>query len=196
MKRVLLALAAVAMMASSASAQVDIFYSTSGTDAFAGNSLNLTLGDTGSIFVWVTNNDAAVIDGLGIDMLSSDVNVLEATSHTINDPGTRWLSSNEGDLGDLVTDSVAIALVGLNGDGIANDGTPVLHSEIQFEATALGSTELTIIENADAISVSGNAPASLNFGTANITVNAVPEPGSAILLAGLIGGVVMRRRRS
>lgn len=197
MKRFLLSLIALVMLAGSANAQVDIFYSTSNTDSNAGTSLDLNLGDTGSIFVWVANNDAAAMDGLGIDMLSSDAAILEAFAHTINDPGGRWLNSNPGDLGDLATNTVSIALIGLSGTGIANDGNAVLHSEIQFDATAIGSTTLSIAENANAISISGNAPQSINFGTASVNViNAVPEPSSLMVIGALAIGTIVRRRRS
>ena len=196
MKRLILGLVAMVMLQGVASAQIDIFYSTSDTDANAGSSLDLFLGDTGSIYVWVTNDDLDVIDGLGIDMLSSNASILEATAHNISDGGGRWLSSNEGDLGDLVTDSVSIALIGIGGDGIANDGNAVLYSEIVFEATELGTTELSIVENSNAISVSGDAPQSINFGGATVNVSAVPEPSGALVCAGVFLATYLRRRRS
>ena len=196
MKKCILSLVALFLMVGSAQAQLDIFYSTSGTDANAGTELNLFEGDSASIFVWVRNGDAAAMDGLGIDMISSDASILEGTAHTIANPNNRWAQANEGDLGDLVTGSVSIALIGFGSNGIANDGEAVLHSEIAFDATAVGSTNLSIAENAGAISISGNAPNSVNFGTATVNVSVVPEPASGLVAAGVLGLAVLRRRRS
>ncbi len=185
-----------ALACNSATAQLDIIFSISDIDSNAGSELDLVLGSSGSMYVWVTNNDLDVLDGVGIDLLSSDTSILEATSHDIGNPSSRWSAVDGGDLGDLATDTIAFALVGLGANGITNDGSTVLFSEVRFDATALGETELSIVENANAISILGSDAQSINFGTARVSVSAVPEPSSFMVLA-LVGGMVgLRRRRS
>lgn len=199
MKRIILIVLAVFLTASTANAQVDIFYSTSNSDSNAGSDLELSLGDSGSMYVWVTNNDGAVIDGMGVDFLSSDASVLEATGFSVDNSGGFWTNDSGGSnlvLGDLVTNQVSIALPGLSGTGQPNDGTAYLYGQIDFDTTALGTTDLSIAENSFLISVSGNSPQSVNFGNGSVTVvNAIPEPSSVLVLAGLLGGVLLRRRR-
>ncbi len=195
MKKLFLVLAfALCACTNQANAQIDLFYSVSDTDVNAGSDLNMFLGDTASIYLWVVNNDQGAIDGLGLDMFSDDPAVLEATAHIINEPAGRWAATSPGNLGDLVTDSNAFALIGFGSNGIANDGVATLHSEIVFEATELGFTNLSIAENSNLISVSGNAPQSVFFGSGSVSVAQIPEPGSMIVMSA-IGLVVLTRRQ-
>jgi hypothetical protein len=196
MKKLFLVLAfALCVCTSQAQAQIDLLYSTSDSDAFAGSDLNMFLGESASMFVWVINDDLAAIDGLGIDLLSDNAAVLEATAHNINEPAGRWAATQAGTLGDLAIDTNAFALIGFGSDGIANDGIATLHSEIVFDATDLGFTNLSIAENSNLISVTGNAPQSVNFGTGTVTVAQIPEPGSLIVVSAIGLMVVTRRNR-
>lgn len=181
-------------VASRAEAQIDVLFSISDTDMNAGTSLDLALGETGSMYLWVVNNDAAAIDGLGLDIFSDAPSVLEAVSHTIEEPAGRWAATSPGDLGDLVTNTNAFALIGFGSNGIANDGVGTLHSEIMFDATANGIAGLSLAENSNLISVSGNAPNSVNFGSGRVSVSAIPEPGSMIVIS-MLGIVAATRRR-
>lgn len=196
MKKLFVFLALAVWASSSAHAQVDVLFSTSDTDMNAGTTLDVILGESGSMYLWVINNDAAAIDGLGLDVLSSNAAALEATAHNIANPTNpnRWAATAEGDLGDLVLNSNAFALIGFGSDGIANDGVGVFHSQVVFTATELGTTDLSVAENSNLISVTGNAPNSVNFGTGTVNVVPIPEPGS--LMAGVFGlGLLYSRRR-
>ena len=83
-KFILSGLMVLALGVANVNAQVDIFFSTSAVDANAGSVLDLAnVGDSGSLYVWVTNNDSAAVDGLGIDILSADASILEGVSHNI-----------------------------------------------------------------------------------------------------------------
>jgi hypothetical protein len=202
MKKIVFTLLFLCLAASQA--QADIVFSTSGTDANAGTNLNVEVGQSASMFVWVSTNAGFTINGLNINILSSEADVLQATSHLIANPGgTRWNASAPGTLGDLATNVNAIALfapAGLSTTGL-NDF--VLFSEVQFDATALGTTNLSFTQGANSVTYRGvqgqtawsqwNAPGT---GTVNV-ISAIPEPSSAAVLGLLsIGGLALRRRRS
>ena len=192
--------AAMALTASQASAAV--VFSSSNTDANAGADLNILAGDSASMYVWVINDLGGTIDGLSLSILSSDEAILEATAHNIFNPDNRWLNNpmlnapNPGTLGDLVLDSNAAQF--LTETGIVN-GTTVLHSEIVFDATAIGETELTFaIGNRD-ITVDGVAVDEAGvggFGLGRVVVSAVPEPAAfSVMFAATACGMMRRRRR-
>lgn len=192
-----LAIAAMVSLTSAAQAQVDVFFSTSNTDANAGSIIDLSnVGESASLFVWVNNNDIGVMDGLSLDILSSNASIVEGTAHIIDNPSNRWTATDEGTLGDLVDDSNAFALVGFGANGLTNDNSPVFHSEIQFDATELGTTQLSFAEGNNTISIAGAAPQSVNFGTATINVSSVPEPNSIVLGLGVLGLSMIRRKRT
>ena len=69
-----------------------------------------------------------------------------------------------------------------------------MFARVDFVAVAEGDTslnavagEIGIVHNANAISPS--------FGAANFTVTSIPEPTSAMLFAGGMFGLIVRRRR-
>lgn len=191
-------LAALMVIGMASASQAAVILSTSATDANAGTSLELQVGQTGSIYTWISTNAGQTFTGVGIDILSSAADVLEATAHNINNPGNRWLNVAAGDLGDLVTGSNAIALVGFAGDGLSTSGQDdfTLHSEIVFTATAIGQTQLTITPNNNGIGdLTGDVTGSVTFGSGAVNVTAVPEPSSLCLLGGLFGLGVLRRKR-
>ncbi len=204
MKKVLfVALAICCFAVSTATAQVDVFFSTSSTDPFAGTVLELMDGGSGSLFVWVTNSDASgnPIDGLDLDILGAGSNSLTADLWTVEEPAGRWAAAGLGTLGSspglLVDNSNAIALVGLGSNGIAN-GDTVWHGTLDLTANGIGSSELTFAEGQFGISVLGQAPASVNFGSASVNVGggAIPEPSALALVGAIFGGTFLRRRRA
>ena len=179
----------------------DIIFSKSNSDPGAGTNVSLGLGDVGSLFVWVSTNPGQTINGLSLDIISDVPSILEATNHIISNPSGRWSNVNSGILGDLVDDSNAFVLFG---DGIATTGLTdfTLHSEVQFVATEIGTTELSFAEGSNLITdtVSSESIAdSIEMGSGSVKVS-VPEPGAFALL-GLVGvfcavGVsVIRMRR-
>lgn len=198
MKRVVFSLAMLlSLMAAPAMAAVQ--FSTSGTDANQGNSLSLQVGQTGSMFVWISTDQGQTVAGIGMDILSSDANVLEGTAYNIANPNNRWLAPNAGTVGDLVTGSNAFALPGISGTGLGTNGQAdfQLFSEIQFNATAAGATNLSLQINGNGFGDSTGADlAGTVAGVAgNVSVSAVPEPSSMALLAMAAGGACLRRRR-
>ncbi len=186
------------------SARADIVFSTSATDAFAGSDLVMNNGTSSSMFVWVSTEPGQTLAGISIDILSSDAAILQATSHEVFDPeGDRWFTTDSGDLGDLVDDGLGLALIGLNGEGISTGdlGTFTLFSEVQFQATGVGTTGLSFDFGSQGISDGDTSfgPGDITFGTGSVSsLTAVPEPGSfAVLgLAGLGMGIYRRRRSS
>lgn len=192
------------IMVSGTDAAVNLRLSTSATDANAGNSLNLQLGQSGSMFVWASTSAGQTITGLSLNIESSDTSTLQATNHTTQNPGnTRWqIPTGEGTLGDLVTGTNSFVLFGQSGLSTANETTFALHSEIQFDATALGTTNLSItrgqfdiVEGAGFVTIPDTE---ITFGTGAVTVasaTVIPEPGSAGLVSLGFGGLLMRFRR-
>lgn len=205
MKKVLfLALSLLCFTASAANA--DIVFSTSATDANAGSDFTFQEGQTGQIYVWVSTEAGQTINGLSLDILSSDANVLEATAHTIENPViianlTRWGGTGAGDLGDLVNDSNAVGLggIGLNTGGLSNF---VLHSTVDVLATGVGTTNLSFAEGNNLITDDqsvGSIADTINFGGGSVTVNAVPEPSTFFALGVAtigFGAYQLRRRRA
>ena len=196
MKRIIFALVVACSFGATANAQIDLFFSTSDSNANAGADLTLTEGATGSMFIWVTNNSGGTIDGLSLDINSSDAGVLEATDHIIDNPGsTRWFATGPGTLGDLVDDSNAFVLITESG---ILDGETVLHSEVAFDVTGLegSTTALSMAEGAFEITVSGVGGQNINFGVGSVSVgSAIPEPGSLAVIGLVTLGMVVRRRR-
>jgi hypothetical protein len=190
----LLAITTILGLAGQASAAVTINFSTSNTDAGAGAELNLGLGETGSMFVWVSSDPGQTLTGIALNIVSDNLNVLQATSYEIENPsGDRWADVNNGTLGDLVSGSQAFALPPFAGDGLATGGDFVLHSTVQFVATELGSTNLSFTLGSNGVGdLNGNVTPEFNTGFVNVT--AVPEPGSFALL-GLIGVAYGYKRR-
>ncbi|QDV65148.1 PEP-CTERM sorting domain-containing protein [Crateriforma conspicua] len=210
-KSILMAIVVIAAVSGRANA-LDITFSTSATDANAGNVLNVAAGSTGNqLYIWANaTGDPNSVEGLGLDVTADNGNLF-ATSHVIenpvfqNIPGLdRWnLAVSNGTLNDsgvLVNDSLGAALPGLGGlafyQGIQNVGGPVLHSVLTFDALGAGTTELGFEKGIGNIAANGQVP-TLNFGSATVNAAAVPAPGSIAGLLSLVatGAIVMRRRR-
>lgn len=204
MVRFLLAAALATFIGStSASAAVSLIFSTSETDAFAGNQLSLIPGDTGSMYIWASTDADTTITGFALNIDSSEPSILQATGHTINNPivfGTfrRWNTPlGAGQLDDLVQNSNAVAItqIGLNTGDL---GTYALHSRVDFSVTGVGVTNLSFSEGAGVFVGSNNTRWSDVTGGSAI-VTAVPEPGSfaALGLAGLgLAGYRRIRRKA
>ncbi|TWT70543.1 hypothetical protein [Crateriforma conspicua] len=194
---------------------VTITFSTSATDANAGNVLSTVPGSTGNqLYIWVdaTGNENG-IEGLGLDITADNCNVV-ATSHVIENPVfqdipglDRWnLAISNGTLNDsgvLVNDSLGAALPGLGGlafyQGIQNGAGPVLHSVLTFDVIGGGTTELGFERGIGNIASNGAVPP-LNFGSAfvgSLAPTPCPAPGSIAGLLSLVatGTVFIRGRR-
>ncbi|MFN7574627.1 MAG: hypothetical protein ACK5SA_06185, partial [Planctomycetota bacterium] len=77
MKKALLFIALVCLF--TGSAQADIKFSTSATNANAGSNLNLIAGQSGSMYVFVSTAAGSILRGVNINILSSNTPVLQAT---------------------------------------------------------------------------------------------------------------------
>jgi hypothetical protein len=198
MKKALLFIALVCLFAGSA--QADIKFSTSATNANAGSNLNLIAGQSGSMYVFVSTAAGSILRAVNINILSSNAPVLQATAHLIENPGARWSNVSAGTLGDLVTNANALDFFGTSGGvGTSGQNDFVLFSTVTFNATAIGTTNLSFTEGSNGVRYRGNVNAWTGWakGTGTVNVSAVPEPNSAIVmgLAALTAGALRRRRR-
>jgi hypothetical protein len=198
MRKILLTVLSLALLSASTSEAAVLQLSTSATDPNAGSSLTLNINDTGSMFVWVAAEDGQTIRAMSIDIASSDLSIIEATDHVVD--ASRWQSAGTGDLNvapdRLVDDSNSVAIT--SGTGIVGN-TLVLHSEVQFTATAIGSTDLQLARGFEGFVDGGfvDIPdTEITYGGGTVNV-AVPEPSAISLLGlGAIAGVMRRRRKA
>lgn len=180
---------------STTEAAVTVRLSVSDVDPLAGTDLSLGLGQTGSLYVWMSTEQNLAIRGVTLDILSSDSSVLEATGHIIFNGDNRWVPAaiSPGILGDLVDEATAAGFTGLS---TASEADFEFFSEVQFTATALGSTAIDFQLGNQGFSDGSNtiAPGSITF--VGGTVTAVPEPGTfaALGLGGLLVGGYRRIR--
>lgn len=203
MKKTLLAVLFFVASICVSTAQADIIFSSSSTDAMAGGDVTVGVGQSGSVFVWVSTAPAQTMTGISFNVLSGVPAVASGVSHSVQNGG-RWSSLQAGTVnsnGNLLHNHRAFYLPGLtNGTGISTGSLDsfVLHSELQFNATSLGTTNLSFTATTAGISflgVGGNQWNNVVKGTGSIT--AVPEPATAlVLLVGATGLLVARRRRS
>ncbi len=203
MKKTVLAVLCFVASICVSTAQADIIFSSSSTDAMAGGDVTVGVGQSGSVFVWVSTEAGQTMTGISFNVLSSLPAIASGVSHSVQNGG-RWSSVQAGTVnsnGNLLNNHRAFYLPGLTqGTGISTSGLNdfVLHSELQFNATSIGTTNLSFTSTTAGISflgVGGNQWNNVVKGTGSIT--AVPEPTSAmVLLLGAAGCLVARRRRS
>ena len=203
-KLITLALVAIASLCCSA-AQADIIFSSSSTDANAGNTVTVQQGQASSIYVWVSTEANQTMTGISFNILADDNTIASGVSHVVENPGPRFSTVQAGSVntsGNILNNHRAFYLPGLtDGTGISTSGLTdfVLHSTLNFNADNLGSTELTFTPTTAGISflgVGGNQWNNVTKGTGIINVTAIPEPTSAlVLLAGSMGLALVRRRR-
>ena len=164
-------------------AQVDIFFSTSATDALAGTELKVEEGTSENLYVWVDNQDSSgnPVDGLPLDISGSGASSLMANTFVILNPiqnfNERWFRTESGILGNspglLIDNSGAASLT----RGIANGVGPVLHGILDVSAVGPGSNSLELAVGNNVISVVGQAPQSVSFGTANVVTFLLGDAG-------------------
>lgn len=191
--------------------QADIIFSSSGTDPLAGGNVTAQVGQSSSVFVWVSTEPTVTISGLSFNILSSNTSVASGVSHQVQNPTSgdpalpRWGSLNNPTFNNANGNILHNHRVFFNptiapGRGISTGGLGnfVLHSQLNFNATQIGTTNLTFTATTAGVSyvgVSGNQWNNVVKGTGSIT--AVPEPASAlVLLLGATGCLIARRRRS
>lgn len=190
------ALAVTTLSVSSARADFNFQFSTSDTDAAAGTDMTMTLGgDNGFLHLWVSTDAGQTMVGASHEILSSNADVVEGVVFNIDNPNDdRWASTEGGTPGDLFAGTQALALPPFAGDGLDTNGDFVLYASMEIAATALGTTEISMQEGGNGFGdLNGSAVADLSS-TANISVVAIPEPGSLVILA-LAGMPLLARRR-
>lgn len=206
--RLALLLAAALLGTATVSAHAaSVQLSTSNTDPTLplDTAITMNVGETATFYVWVTPDAAQTINGLSLDILSSDPSVLEATAFNIFNPilsainQPRWNSVGAGTLGDLVDDSNAVSVSGsqginsnLGGFDPQTDasGENFLHAEVTFQATALGTSTITPAVGGSFIT---DTTGQINPTFLGGTVTVIPEPTSLALLA--LGGMTLAARR-
>ncbi|MGI9428027.1 MAG: hypothetical protein ACR2NM_05175, partial [Bythopirellula sp.] len=179
------------------------FLSSSDTDPLAGMDMTLDNGQTGSYWIWVNpeaggGSGGEAITGLALDVLSSDAAVSEATGVDVSqgfatNGFNRWAESGGTHFGVGSLDDHVINLnaVGLGAQGIGNPlfvgfdenvNGSYLHAQVDFMATAVGMTTLTVQEGSGQITTNTGEPP-LDFAGGTITVMG-PGGGSDPVAAG------------
>lgn len=188
-----------------APARADFIFSTSSVNATFGNVLNLQPGESGSLFVWMSTNPGQTLTGVSFNVLSDQASLLSATGHIVENPGPRWSSVLVGGFntsGNLLNNHRAFYLPGITaGTGLSTTGLDdfLLHSELRFTAGANpGVANLSFTPTSAGVSQlggGGNIWNSIDKGTAQVNVSAIPEPGAlgALAVAGLL--LALRRAR-
>jgi len=202
MKTAFLTTACAASMFTHAASAATISLSSSKEDPNALVDLVLNIGEQADLFVWIQPDDGQSINGIALDVISSEAEVLEALNFVIENPtaglGTvRWDETDNGTLGDLLTESNAVAVnqfgiqqqfAGFD-QGIVVNGN-FLHATLTIQATEEGTTRvLPAVGRREISDTTGVFTPELVGGT----VEVVPEPASAVLIAA--GTLMLARRR-
>ncbi len=198
----------VACGLSATTAQADLIFSTSNTDPLAGTHLEIQEGGSGSLYTWLSTPPGNRTSGVAFSIRESETSIVNASAHAFDNPPGRWLQAAGGSLnsnGNAVHNAQAVTFDSANG-GISSGGLGnfVLLSQIDFVATALGTTNIDFFPHTNSgngiqyFGVSGNQWNNTVKGTASISVvSAIPEPGSfaAMAVLALAGGMIRRRAR-
>ena len=191
------ALAAViaCLSASSVKAQ-EVLVSTSGTDAFAGSDLNIGVGETGFLYIWVNNNSGFSINSFSVDIFG-DSSIASPVSHSVQNDG-QWDNTSDGNLGDLVTDAGALDFSFTGGSLGILDGEVSLFSVLEVVGQTEGTTGVDLALGSNGMTLDyGNANPNPSFGGGSITVgNAIPEPATGLAALAVVGLGLIRRRRA
>lgn len=199
----------------------DFYISFSGMgvgDAATNTVNNLSIGQTGSAFIWV-NDDVSLDTGAFLDISSSAPNVIKFTGGQVFNPdivisgtsiavNTRWSVTNRGTISDnfvnelrgfrVITGTGILPSQAANAGGLLVDSlhdissSAFLFARLDFDVVGSGETTLTIAEG-DGLIVNDGVRLNPTFGSAKIQVASVPEPSSSILLS--IGSVILCARR-
>ncbi len=197
MKKILIALFCLtAALNFNSAAESAVILSTSDTNATAGGNLTLQNGETGKLFIWTSTRPGQTLQALSLNITSTNPSVLQATSSLVYNPAGRWLQTAGGTLGDLVTNQrgATIGAGGINSGALDNY---VLFSEVAFNATAEGLTNINLAIGSSGTSVTTGTTFDATFSGGSVTVTAIPEPGSmaAIGMAGAALAYLRRRRQ-
>lgn len=204
-------------------AQGDFFFTSSQGGANQDQTVNLDVGDSGSLWLYWSTNGPADSDLFGgfIDIFTSNSGVIEFTAaetfdydFTVggNPTGfTRWAGEGFGPSTDFTSDFInELAGFTVTGDGIleANNGSGVFldagytaandgfeFGRVDFNVIGSGTTSVTA-DVGDGQLVSNGQAIDATFTTLTVVAaNSVPEPTSAGLLALGLMGLATRRRR-
>lgn len=207
-----LAASIVAFSASTASA-ANIYLSADapgGANAVGNPALSFEAGDTGSLYVYITEDQKIADGGLALDVMSGTAGVIRFTDVEIFNPhmsappffaADRWdgvsVLEHTDDMLRLNAGQATGAAAGIGADFKTLDNTysngAFAYAKIDFVAVGEGQTDLGLSEGANKIVNGGQQVTGLEFGTASITVTAIPEPASIAMLG--LGAVALLRRK-
>ena len=204
MKRLCYALTLLAAVCSTT--QADIFVGTDLADAQSGSELELNLGSTTTLELWLLGDTDQNIRGISFNWDSDAPGVVNSSSLAIDDVNGRWPLNNLG-LGDptdgsgtgLLLDDVQLATLGtFAGTGVTfTNGDPVRLGTVDISADTVGTANTIFSDGTNGVIDANGSVDGFAAGGRTITVvSAVPEP-SAVALLGMFAGIAaMRRRRS
>jgi hypothetical protein len=189
-----LLLATATLMLAGTSSGARIYFSESDTSSEIFNpTLDLDVGESSVLYIWVIPESEATINGLGLSIRTTDPAVLTLTNHEIFNPENtnvlqpRWNAVGGGtsteDL--LISNSNAVSIAattGLNPDALRVSGDPFavadaegelaayLHSQVDFLAQAVGQADLFLQVGQALITIEGDGLADdVQFGAGDAT---------------------------
>ncbi len=204
MKRLCYALALLVAVCSTS--QADILIGTDLADAQSGTAVDLELGTTTTLEIWLAGDADQNIRAISFNWNSDAAGIVNSSSLVIDDVNGRWPLNNLGQ-GDptaesgtgLLLDDVQLATLGsFAGTGVTfTNGDPVRLGTVDISADNLGTAITNFSDGSNGVLDANGVVDGFAVGgrTFNV-ISAVPEP-SAVALLGMFAGIAtLRRRRS
>lgn len=192
-------------------ARADFVIGTDLVDAQSGTELNLELGTTSTLEIWVLGEESQNIRGVNFNMGSDAPGIVNSSSLLIDDLNNRWPLNNLGGNfpdptddsanGLLVNDAQLATIGAFVGTGVTfTAAEPAVRlGTIDISADTIGTANIEFTPGPNGVldqtgAITGFVTGSRVFNVVSIT--AIPEPSSLIALSMMATvGLVRRRRR-
>lgn len=154
-----------------------------------------TLGGTGTVGAGVTSVESGGKLSAGVPGVSSGVGILNFSGNLVTPVGSAWLVDIVQDQNGVADGINATGAISLNGASFLPVFSGVFTVGHVYTLASYGSLTGTFDGWSEGAVISNYQ---INYGTrtaGTITLTAVPEPGTLVLLAGALGGLFWRRFR-
>ena len=198
----------LAVLFCASTAHADFFIGLDLADAQSGEALDLQLGETQTLEIWVIGQQDQNIRAMNFDYNSDVAGIINASALSIDDLVGRWPINNNLDVATdnsasgLLIDDVSLATLGsFAGTGVTfTAAEPAVRlGTIDVSADAVGTANTLFTPGAlGANDQDGAVTGFITGGRAFnvVSITAIPEPSSVIALSLVAGfGLVRRRRR-